>query len=131
MSLLNPLEAPAVKLVIAIAVGIALVTGGWLAYKAVERHFQAPVLEKLAAEKAAHEETRQSKARCDGVVSAQTKGIEALQAEADKRVAESKAALAAARKLAEIHRQNASEILSAKPEVPSDLCESARRVLVK
>lgn len=129
--MINPLDEPLVKLGAVFVVVAALAGGGWLAYNAVERHFQAPVLAQLEAEKAAHAETRKSKAVCDGIVTAQTKGIEALQKESDKRVAESKAALEAARKLANVHRQRADDIIALKPEVPSDLCESARRVLIK
>lgn len=112
-----------------IAIGGALILG--LAAEKVKDWIQAPIKEQLAQEKQAHAETKASKARCDGVVTAQTQGIDALKAESDKRVAESKAALAEAKKQADKHRQTALDILSAKPEVPGDLCESARRVLVK
>jgi len=120
---MNPLEGPAVKLLIA-AIVLAAVTGaGWLAYNAVERHFQAPVLAQLEAEKAAHEQTRKLKAVCDGVVGAQTKGIEALQKESDKRVAESKAALAAAAKRAAALEKSASDKANS-PPLDADECKS-------
>ena len=107
-----------------------LVGIGLLAEK-VKDWIQEPIKEQLAAEQKAHAETRASKARCDGIVAAQTQGIESLKTEADKRVAESKAAAAAAKKEAAQLQAQAQGFLAAKPEVPDDLCESARRVLVK
>ena len=121
----------AAKLIGGLLASAILIWGGWSAWSSFAAWVREPVQEKLDAANTKIADLQAEKAKCNGALDAQTKGVADLKEQANKWQEASARAVAEAKKQADKHRQTALDILAQKPEVPGDLCESARRVLVK
>lgn len=83
-------------------------------------------------------EAQMAVARCEaestgirGAIDSQNAAVEAMKADAERRAADAKSVRVKAEKKASVNYTKAVTIKEAKPEVPTDLCASADRLLTE